>query len=273
MTYAVQEQSVQDGAPVLLYLFEQGGSSWRLTNYPIALVWSAQSWLPAAIVSPRFEQASEMAKNSITVKLPSDHSLAATFLGGSPDAKTSVTIWRAHLTDLAGETLVVWKGHVVNSSAGGRGVSLECNSIFAASQKLGVGRTYQRTCPHALFGAGCQLDASDYANAVTVIGVAGRVVTIQTPDPGLPDMLGGTFKASDGTVRMITKQLGDVFTLTWPIRSLAAELVAHPTGFAATMYRGCDKSMETCRTVFGNLGNHGGWLIPRTNPMDGRNAY
>lgn len=272
MTYAAQEVTAEDGAPTLLFLFTQGSSTWRLTNHATALTLLSQSWLSAAITVSRICQSGEMAKNLMTVKLPSDHSLSATFLGGSPDVSTSLTIYRSHLTDLAAEAIVVWKGRVVRSMAAGRSVSLECEPVFSSLRRQGLTQTYSRTCRHALFGAGCRLAAASFAVAVNVVSVSGVTVGIDVV-PGLPDLTGGTFKAPDGTVRMIVRHVGVVLTLMRPIRSLAAEMVEHPTGFAATVYRGCDKSPSTCRDTFANLANFGGFPgIPRVNPW-GANAF
>lgn len=266
MTYAIQEATEQDGAPTLLFLFTQGASSWALTNHATAITLLSRSWLPTAITATRFSQSGEMAKNLLTVKVPSTHSLALTFLGGSPDVVTSLTIYRAHLTDLAGETLVIWKGRVVRSAAAGRVVSLECEPVFSSLRRQGLTQTYSRACRHALFGAGCRLSAAAFEIAVNVISVSGVTIGID-PVVGLPDLTGGTFEAPDGTVRMIVEHVGVILTLMRPIRSLAAEMVAHPAGFAASVYRGCDKSPQMCRDTFANLANFGGFPgIPPTNP-------
>ncbi len=272
MSYAAKELSVQSSAPAMLFLIVQGGTTWRLTTSATDITKLAQTWTATAMTCSSFSQSGEMPKETITLKLPIDHSLAITFLGYSPDVVTSVTVYRTHTDDA--DALVYWKGRVATASLAGNFVALECEPIFTSLRRMGLTQTFQRTCRHALYGAGCMLQAADFDVAVTVTAVAGPVLTI-TEAGGLGySLVGGTFKASDGTIRMITAHDGTTVTLMRWIKSLVAEMVANPGGFAATVYPGCDKSADTCRDTFDNLGNFGGFPgIPRTNPMGGGNAY
>jgi hypothetical protein len=86
--------------------------------------------------------------------------------------------------------------------------------------------------------------------------------------------VGGSLKASDGTLRMIVghQTVGGsvVLTLMRPILQLSID-IGGVTGTAlATAYPGCDKSTATCRDKFHNLGNHGGCPgITGINPFSG----
>ena len=270
MTYAGKELSVEDSAPILLFQFVQGGTTWRITNSATTIT-RTNPYYPAAITTSTFSQSGEMPRDTLTITLPISHSLSESFLGYSPDVITTVTVWRTHADDSA--TLVYWKGRVANAKATATVVSLECEPIFSSLRRLGLSQTYQRTCRHALFGAGCMLDADDFDHAVTVTAVAGALLTI-TEAAALGTLVGGTFKAPDGTIRMITKHDGTAVTLMRRIKSLDAALIAEPAGFAATVYHGCDRSAKTCDETYANLANFGGFIgIPQTNPMGGGDAF
>lgn len=269
MTYAAQDVSVQDGAPVLLFEFHQGGSAWYMTSAADAVEVSGRSWVPGVLVPDRFAQSGSQPKDVLQIKLPIGHSLAATFLGYMPDVLTSVTVFRAHLTDGDGEKITYWKGRVSGAPASRGVVTLECESVFCSTQRMGLGPMYSRACRHALFGPGCQLDADDFAQTVSVTIVNRAIVTAPVA-ASIANLVGGSFKAPDGTVRTIINQAGPVLTLNRPIKSLVG--IACP--FDATVYPGCDKAPETCRARFSNLGNFGGCTgIPAINPMGGSNVY
>ncbi len=52
-------------------------------------------------------------------------------------------------------------------------------------------------------------------------------------------------------------------------KSLRDQLVAHPAGFAVTLYPACNRSKYECEVTFGNLGNYGGSFgIPTENPTN-----
>jgi len=269
VSYVEKELSVQGGSPLLLYLFAQGSSTWQLTNAAAEHSYSGKTWLPAAIECSEFIQTGELPRDSLSVTLPRTHSLAQTFIGYSPDALTSVTVFRKHADDP--EAVVVWKGRVVGSSQTETQVTLECEPIFSSLRRIGLRDTYSLTCRHGLFLGGCRLQASAFATAVTVTAVNRTTITI----PGaaaLERLLGGTLEAPDGTKRMIVAHSGATVTIMRRVRSLETEMVAHPDGFSATVYPGCDLSEHTCDTVYHNLGNFGGWPgLPTLNPM-GRNG-
>jgi hypothetical protein len=274
MSYATKEVSVQDGSPVLLFLFVQGNSEWRYTNAPATVSRVGQSWTPGVVVPTKFGQSGEMPKESVTFKVPIDYSLAATFLGYSPDAVTSVTVFRAHLGETDYNTY--WKGRVDSTSASGNFLSIQCEPLSNSMGQLGLRPVYQRSCPHAFItpGSKCRLRAEDFAQAgtVTAVNSTGSVITV-TEASGMNNLLGGTFMAPDGTIRTITAHSGTTVTLMRGIKSLLAEMVAHPGGFAVTLYRGCDKSFTTCESL-SNLGNFGGWAgTPDINPVGGNNIF
>jgi uncharacterized phage protein (TIGR02218 family) len=273
VSYDDKELSHEDSAPVELYQFLQGSTYFRYTTSATTISALSQSWLPRAIQRSNIGQSGEMPKETLTVKLPVTDSLAATFIGYSPDAITTLTLYRTHGDDLT-NYITYWKGRVATAKVSGNVVSLECEPVFSSLRRMGLYQTYQRTCRHALYGEGCRLDADDYAETATVTAVDGPVLTITEASGWTFQVVGGTFKAPDGTIRMIVDHDGTSVTLMRPIKSLAAAIIADPGGFEATAYPGCDRSPTTCDEVFDNLANFGGFPgIPKVNPMGGGNAF
>jgi hypothetical protein len=121
-----------------------------------------------------------------------------------------------------------------------------------------------------LYSAACGVSAAARAHTVTVTNVTNNTVTISAAlDAGY---VGGTIKASDGTIRMIVAldATFKILTLMRPVLALITDFAANPGGFTATTYTGCDKSSATCRDKFGNIGNFGGFPgITGINPMAG----
>jgi hypothetical protein len=270
VSYAGQEASVQDAMPVLLFQFIQGVTTYRYCNLAAAITRSGQSWLPAVIVPGNFSHAGDIPKDPLSLRLPRDNALAATFLGYAPDVITTLTVFRTNYDDT--EVVTYWKGRVAHGSATGDIVTLTCESLYAALRRMGLYPVYQRPCRRALYGPGCNVVREDHDHVELCSAVAGAVVTI----PGgseLADLTGGTL-LYDGTERMILVHDGDTITLMQPIKALILALVANPGGVNVTLYDGCDHTADTCRDVFNNLGNYGGFLgIPDRNPMRGNVVF
>jgi uncharacterized phage protein (TIGR02218 family) len=267
MTYSTLDVSQQASAPVLLYQFVRGSTTWRYVALPAEFTALGYAWTPEVINGGNVASSGDVPKDTVSITLPITNAMAAAFLAYAPDEVTTVTIWRTHYDDPT-NGLVIWKGRVLTVSTTVATVTLTCEPVFVSLRRMGLRQTYQRACRHMLFGPGCNVDPDAWELEVTVEGVSANVVTIAET---LPDgYVGGTLKASDGTIRMIVAQNAKVLTLMRPVAQLATDFAAHPGGFAALVYLGCDKSTSTCRDTFENLGNFGGFPgITGYNPMSG----
>lgn len=278
MSYTARESSAQDGRPVFLYKFVQGAQQWCYTNAPFVIAFAGDTYSPSAVGHSEVKQSNELAKDSISLVFPLDDAFASQFLGYAPDLVTSVTLLRGHVGD--GEFIVYWKGRVASSKASGAQIRLECESIFTSLRRPGLRARYQRTCRHALYGRGCQLDPE-------VFVVEGRVTSMTSISLVVPEaggyadgyFTGGMVRAADDSLRLISNHVGTVITLSRPSEALAASFGLSGYGYGyglfygqltVKLYPGCDRVKSTCVVKFDNLANYGGFpYIPTKNPFGG----
>lgn len=278
MSYLSRDTSRQSGAPVVLFLFTQGLLEWRYTSAAQPIEALGYTWEPVSVAMGGVTQSNDMTKDTLSVKLPRDDSLATSFLGYVPDQTTSVTIYRGHLDDP--EFLVYWKGRVASYKVTGDNVSLECEPIFTSLRRPGLRARYQKSCRFALYGRGCRLNSEGWATPGRCTGINGAVVTVPEA-ASLPAgwLIGGMLRSPDGILRYIVNHVGDQVTLMRPVKSLVEAFAnsgygynygSYYGGVEVKLYPGCDRSRTTCEGKFNNLDNYGGFpWIPTTNPFGG----
>lgn len=278
MSYTARELSAQDGRPVFLYKFVQGSLQWCYTNAPFKVNFAGDTYSPSAVGHSEVKQSNELAKDSISLTFPLDDAFASQFLGYAPDQVTSVTLLRGHVAD--NEFIVYWKGRVASSKAFSAQIRLECESIFTSLRRPGLRARYQRTCRHALYGRGCQLDPEAFV-------IAGRVTSLTSTSLVVPEaasyadgyFTGGMVRASDDSLRLIASHAGANLVLSRPSDALISSLELSGYGYGygffygqltVKLYPGCDRSKTTCLSKFDNLANYGGFpYIPTKNPFGG----
>lgn len=121
-----------------------------------------------------------------------------------------------------------------------------------------VGSTFTPECRHRLGDSKCTVNISSYtvAGSVTSALDNGRFYdSARSEGDGYFDygLLTWTGGANAGRAIEVKSYAGNLFTLWLP----QAQIIV--PGDAYTVYRGCDKRYETCRTVFSNLAHFGGF--------------
>lgn len=267
MSYIATDASTQDGEPVLLVQFTQGGTSWRYASIASDVSHLAVTWSASPIKTGTFMQTNEMAKDTLSITLPRNNPFALYMLSDSSDQITSVTIYRGHVTDA--EYVVYWKGRVSSFKAKGESVSIECEPIFTSLKRAGLRARYQKSCRHVLYGSGCGLTSTDFDYAATVSATVGSAITLLSDPSGIDGSFTGGMIEYNAQLRYIVSHVGTTLTLMRPFVSLGDEVTANGnTG--VTLYFGCDHTKATCLSKFNNLLNYGGFpWIPSKNPMGG----
>jgi uncharacterized phage protein (TIGR02218 family) len=271
MSYSEFEYSEQNARPVFRFLFAQGAVEYRYTTETRFVADSNGTFSPAPIVASEISQTNEMAKDDLKLDFPRDNPFAALFLGGVPETVTTVTVFRGHDGDTDEEFQFYWKGRVAGASATGDVVTIECENIFTSMRRPGLRARYQKTCRHALYQSGCNVDKGTFAIVATATAVDGFAVTISGWEDSNTDanyFVSGMLETEDGFFRYITSHAGNQITLIRPLQSLS-DVVNSSVGEAqVTLYPGCAHTINDCKTKFNNLNNFGGFAwIPAKNPF------
>lgn len=265
MSYATYEASFQSGEPVELYEFIQGTTTWRYSSGQDVVTYLSHTFFPSPITRQGIKQSTDVFKNTMTLTFPQSHELASQFIGFAPDEVTTLTIYRGHATDPAGEFQVAWRGRVTAGTATGTKVDIDCEPIYTSLQRPGLRARFEYTCRYAVYMRGCNVDKETKRfNGVASVGSGGLHVTVAGAGAlGATYFVGGMLIGPDNIARFITAQSGDLLTLQRPY-------VGVLPGDALKLYPGCDGAKTTCITKFNNLPNYGGFpWIPVRNPFDG----
>lgn len=258
MSFDGKELSQQDSAPVTLFEFTRGATTWYYTNFAIPFSSGGHSYASdAAISMTPIQQSGIVPRDTLSIKLPISNTFAQTYLGYPPDQVTTVQVVRTHYDD--SDRLVLWKGRITNTSASIGTLTLLCDSIFSRIKAYGLRHVEQRTCRYVFGGQGCNVNLSALAVSGSVLSISGPTLsftfTLSTA------FLGGMFQAPDGTQRMIIDISTPTITLMRPISSLTV-------GATCTVFPSCNHTTTACRDTYSNLGNFGGFPgIANINPM------
>lgn len=236
------------------------GQSWHWTSADHEYEYLGDTYAPIPIERDEIVHTSDVARSTLSVRVPRTNPLGLLLATGQLDAVVSLTIF--DLEDEL-EPIVVWKGRVAAGRGSGAQIAIECEYILASLNRNGLNPRWLKMCPHALYRRGCNLDPDDWATAATVTVVDGAQLTVPLADLE-PDnwYFGGMLRFAD-TYRLIIGHVGDQITLLGEIPALAAD-------DDVSIYPGCDHTPEKCDQTFDNLLNYGGrpWL-PAKNPMGG----
>lgn len=266
MSYAEPETSIDKGEPYFLYLFDNGITQKRLTSEPNEVVRLGERWLPSPVAHADIEQTSNIEKNSVDLTFPLSDPFARSLTRPASEI-TTVTIWRGHRTDPDSEFRVCWKGRIITPKKAKQTIKVGVESVFTSLRRPGCRARYQRTCRHALYFAGCNLNLADKKIPATVTAMAGDL-SLTVPEAALS--ADGEYKAGlvifNGLFGWIGSHSGNSLILIGSINGLA-EAVAASGSVAVEIAPGCDLSEARCAQL-GNHLNHGGFKnLPNINPF------
>jgi len=272
MSYEAFEISEQDGSPVELYEFHTENFSYYYTSSESSIVVDGNTYTSEPIDRTDIELSVEQPRNAITLKVRRDHPVAELFRVTPPDSSIGLIVKRTHRGD--SEVAVYWVGRVLNAMWEGTSTAtLTCEPASISMNRNGLGRYYQIPCPYALYNeSDCKVDRNSFATATTVTAKSGVTVTVAAKNGAHP-YPGGFIEYVDGSPgiterRMIVGVSGLVFTLARPFSS------ALIIGSAISLFPGCDHTITTCDSVFGNKLNYGGFAyMPTKNPFKGSPVY
>jgi uncharacterized phage protein (TIGR02218 family) len=270
MAFDTIERSEQSAAPVELYEFYLGDSTWFYTSAEQDVVVGGNTYLSDPISRTQVALSVEEARNAIQLTVRRNNPVADLFRVYPPQESVSLIMKRYHRGDAEVGTL--WVGRVLSVAWNNTATAImNCEPASISTNRNGLGRYYQVPCPFALYGSDCTVNRATHAYAATVASFTGATVTLGAID-GAP-YPGGYVERANGDSpplyerRLITSVAGAVLTLNRPFSELAIS-------DALTLYPGCDHTITTCDTTFNNKLNYGGFPhMPKKNPFDGPPVY
>ena len=256
--YDVADLATYGAHPVELYRFD-GAVNVFYTNAQEDIVWGADTFTVNQITSEGLKFSDDISQMVVSITLPETDVMAQQFFTGAPAAKTQVTMWR-HLLGID-EFRMVWQGMIVSADFDADHMCiLRSEPMLRALSRNGCRRMYQVICPYPLYGYGCFVTKENYRTRTTVTAISGNNITVAST--GGRSMVNGEIHYGS-QIRMVTGQNGLVL-------QVIGGGVGLKVGDEVSLFPGCDKSMNTCRGVFGNITNWGGFPnIPNTNPWTG----
>jgi len=243
-----------------LFRFVEGVTVYTLTSANRSQSHASETYTPEAIgLESDIESKQESDRATVDIGITLNSVMAKRWI--KPDLSATVTLTLFEID--GGTTSQIWSGSLTNAKVSTSKITLTFDDGVGEIRNGSASPVLQVTCPYVLYGYGCFLDKASFADAATVTAVSGLVLTVPAAASQADGWYsGGIIKAANGDLVMITKHVGDQLTL---IRSVAVSV-----SDAVTIYRGCDRSKETCNTKFSNLNRYGGkpW-IPTVNIFSG----
>jgi uncharacterized phage protein (TIGR02218 family) len=252
-----------------MFLFQRQEVCWQYTSADKEQVYDGRTYLPRTVSRGAFDRNDEAGSSTVEVRLDRDLKVIDQFTVGPSLAPVKLTILRRHRVDE--NVIVLFKGVVANVVLAGEEAILTCVSPLSADEKSIPREIIMRTCPHVLYGERCQVNPNDWAFNYTIDSwwidhwVISNIMT--WPYTATSFTAGILVKDSTGESAFIQKHYWSsmfhshrIYLMT-PIAGLAAS-------DEVTIYMGCDRKHTTCRDVFDNIPNFGGFpLHPERNPF------
>lgn len=273
MTYNLIETSMQDARPIELYEYRRGTQFWRYTSADQNITFDAANYQAVpAMRRSTIEASTEQARNALKVDAPRDWDVAELYRVYPPSEPITLTVREFHDGDA--EAVVVWVGRITSAEWRGSQVEVIHEPVSSSLKRPGLRRLYQRQCPHVLYGTACALseEASAVVSTVQTISADGLELSMSgTSGFDSNYFAGGVARLSIGSGqferRMITISGSGLIVLGKPFGALAV-------GQQLRLLPGCDHTLATCNTKFGNVANYGGFpFIPQKNPFGGDPIY
>ena len=284
MTYLAFEESVEDSAPIELYLFQNTEEAFSYTSANVSKVFNGRVYVPSLISSGEDELESLEEQRKIVVSMPADDPFVQRYYISLPSSQDDVTIYRVHTTDGDDEVTTKFVGKVANIAIVGNEAKVNCLSQASVLERTIPKQTCRALCNHILYDTRCKLVDTTYRiqGTVTAKDDTARTVTVNFGTNTLTAtglqfsaqvtadinyFNGGSLERGGLERRMIrfTVNQGSnvgTFTLLLPFSQLNV-------GDAVDLFAGCDHTFTTCTTKFDNEENFGGFpYVPRKNPFN-----
>ncbi len=227
-----------------------------LTNAPADIEFNGKKYIARQITHDKVVIEPLKFSDKFVVSLPSNTPEAKQWRNDFALAKNTIVI--KILNVATNEARTLWSGVILNKKNDFKYFKLECaNKLQELNSQL-LRRRYSYFCPKMIYSHDCRAKRIIIAGKVTGSGDG----AIEIDKDIKKEFLGGViriFTSNNQFYNIISNISGQTLTLE--------EIFFEDfTGYDFEIYRPCDKTIETCRNVFNNEENYGGFLgIPRQN--------
>lgn len=270
MTYDTIERSADLGRPIELYAFSRGAQIMRYTSADKDRVVEFNTYKRAPIQRGEIEQGAEINRSGLKLVVPRDFEIAQLYIARAPSETVALILRVYHEGD--GEIATIWNGRVLNVRFFGSQAEIVLEPIGTSVRRNGLGRPWQRPCPHALYGSGCKVNPSAFRLQAAVDSISGTTVSageLASVADGYWD--GGYVEWPIGAGVFERR---DIIGHTGASVTLDSVPVSLPLGTIASFFPGCDGTPETCNSRFSNILNFGGMpYFPQKNPFGSDPVY
>lgn len=262
MTYSAQELSVESGQPIELYDFRLGSEEYQWTTNAEEVEYDGITYSPIPISRESLVFSPEQRAEALRITVPANTALVRKYINSVPGQRATMTIRRVHRNDGADEVVQLFKGTVrtVGFSQNGLEAQIAVLPITADLTDSIPRFKFSSSCNHVLYDDGCSVASSLHRHADVVTAVDGDMITVDGLNAkGDGWAVGGFIALATGDYRMVIAHTGDDIRVLLPFPE-------NINGDTVEVFAGCDHSIGTCSSKFGNVPNFGGYaFVPLRN--------
>lgn len=262
MAYQDTEKSTQQAAPVEVYKFTGSFNNYYYTSHDSAVTVDGQVYTPIAISRNGVKLGTQEEKQlAIEVTVPITTQIVFEYAYEQAPPTLELEIIRCH-RDNFNDTVTLWKGRVTSFTVEKRICKMRIPSVFSyIFQGAAPIPRYQGPCNHLFTDARCGIAEATVRHTTVINSVVGNVIGVDTIPYTESEVQAGILRVNGEESRMITGLSGTSVTVSYPFAS--AEV-----GDTVEIVRGCDHSFTTCKNVYNNGANYGGFpIVPKRNPF------
>ena len=281
MTYEDFESSVEQGAPITLYLITYGNGAddhFAFTNADEDQTYQGIVYEPVPVTREAIQATGNLENVSFRASIDPAAAIVEYLSERTPTQEVRMVVREGHVGDEDGEFQVIWTGKLTGSQRKGNLVELTGELIVASLSRPGLKRQYQRGCSWALYEPHCNAARTVRASP-TPNSIGANLVVLTLGWNGSLDRE----KFKGGYISWVSAALGgthrrtilDVLDHTdGEVLLLQGNTDGLGVGTAIGIFAGCDHTPEDCRELHNNIRNYGGqWNIPLENPVGNRNTF
>jgi hypothetical protein len=278
MTYATQEESIEDGQPFHLYRFTLGDTIWRYTTADQNQTIDGQEWRAVAIEDSGVSQTGEISADALSITASWTIGPAQVYMSTPPSEP--IIVERLGMHEGIAVPVVNYVGEIlqVNFPTPGQ-VVISAHTLSATMRRAGLRLGWQRTCPYALYDpTTCKVNPADFSVVAKVEAVDGFQITLSNLQAGA-NYQGGYYEwehPTRGTQRTAIGSYSDTGVappttiVSYSYVTPGSYSIAVPVGttsYSWSISGGGGGGSSGGRGTF--YTNEGGQLVPFTSGADG----